>query len=101
MKQMKFPENNPNLVIIPSNIKGTGFLRTCYDELILKGVMGENEFLSVIDVASKEVAKVYSKKRLADTAGVDKVKVILLSIALALAMSFLILIYLAIHYDNT
>lgn len=31
MKNLKFPSNNMNLVVIPSNEKGTGFLRTCYD----------------------------------------------------------------------
>lgn len=68
---MLFPLNNSNLVIIPSNIKGTGFLRTCYDKDILDLVMTEEEFLEVIDMASKIVAKVYTKKRLADTAGID------------------------------
>ena len=45
MKTMKFPENNKNLVIIPSNIKGTGFLRTCYDKQVLFRVIDEKEFM--------------------------------------------------------
>ncbi len=44
MKTMKFPDNNENLVIIPSNIKGTGFLRTCYVEEILDGIITQEEF---------------------------------------------------------
>jgi len=63
--------------------------------------MDEDEFLTVIDAASKVVARVYSKKRLSDTAGIDSYKVILLSIAMLLAISFLVVIYLAIYYDNT
>eukprot|EP00349_Pseudokeronopsis_sp_Brazil_P004356 CAMPEP_0202960782 /NCGR_PEP_ID=MMETSP1396-20130829/4936_1 /ASSEMBLY_ACC=CAM_ASM_000872 /TAXON_ID= /ORGANISM="Pseudokeronopsis sp., Strain Brazil" /LENGTH=40 /DNA_ID= /DNA_START= /DNA_END= /DNA_ORIENTATION= len=39
MKELKFPDNNENLVIIPSNNKGTGFMRTCYIEEILEGVI--------------------------------------------------------------
>ncbi len=70
MKALQFPENSPNLVVIPSNEKGTGFLRTCYDEAILKGILTQEEFQNVVDKASKVVAKVYSKKRLADTAGI-------------------------------
>ena len=31
MAHIKFPENSPSLVIIPSNKKGTGFIKTCYD----------------------------------------------------------------------
>lgn len=68
---MKFPENNKNLVIIPSNIKGTGFLRTCYDKKILSDIMDEKEFMFVVDAASKVAAIVYSRKRLADTAGIS------------------------------
>jgi hypothetical protein len=44
MKALKFPENSPNLVVIPSNEKGTGFLRTCYDEGILKNIMDKDTF---------------------------------------------------------
>lgn len=39
MKTLKFPENNHNLVVVPSNEKGTGFLRTCYDSDILAGIL--------------------------------------------------------------
>lgn len=42
---MKFPANTKNLVIIPSNEKGTGFLRTSYDKEILEGIMDSKEFL--------------------------------------------------------
>jgi hypothetical protein len=44
MKHLKFPNNNSNLVVIPSNEKGTGFLRTCYDKEILDGIITPEEF---------------------------------------------------------
>lgn len=44
MKHLKFPSNNANLVVIPSNEKGTGFLRTCYDENILNNIISKDEF---------------------------------------------------------
>jgi hypothetical protein len=43
---------------------------------------------------------VYSYKRSSDTIGIAKTKLILLTIASILACIFLILIYLAIFYDN-
>lgn len=39
MKNLKFPSNTQHLVVIPSNEKGTGFLRTCYDKDILEGII--------------------------------------------------------------
>lgn len=39
MKNLRFPRNTPNLVVIPSNEKGTGFLRTCYDKDILENII--------------------------------------------------------------
>jgi len=44
MKALMFPENSSNLVVIPSNEKGTGFLRTCYDEDVLKGILTKDDF---------------------------------------------------------
>lgn len=88
-------------MIIPSNEKGTGFLRTCYSYDILYGVLEKDEFLKIIDMSSKVVAKVYSKKRLAENAGIDRFKIILSFIAMALATIFLCTIYLGILIDNT
>ena len=99
MKALKFPENNVNLVVIPSNEKGTGFLRTCYDKDVLEGVLTKEEFQAVVDQASKVVAKVYSKKRLADTAGIDNYKFWLSTLSFLLALLFLGMIYVAIDYE--
>jgi hypothetical protein len=49
MKHLKFPSNTQNLVVVPSNEKGTGFLRTCYDKQNLEGVLTKEEFQDVID----------------------------------------------------
>lgn len=93
---MLFPCNNQNLVIVPSNIKGTGFLRTCYDKEYLKGIMPEDEFLEVVDMASKIVANVYTRKRLADTAGIHYKKSTILWLSVILVLVFLVLVYMAI-----
>ena len=96
MKHLKFPSNNANLVVIPSNEKGTGFLRTCYDEDILEHIISKDDFQDIVDQASKVVAKVYSKKRLADTAVIDGYKTLLSTIAFLLGMAFMAMIYIAI-----
>eukprot|EP00347_Sterkiella_histriomuscorum_P019658 403340779 len=100
MKALKFPENGPTLVVIPSNEKGTGFLRTCYDADVLEGLLTKNEFQNVVDVAGKVVAKVYSKKRLADTAGIDNYKFWLSCLSFTLAILFLGIIYVAIDIES-
>ena len=91
MKHLKFPSNTQSLVVIPSNEKGTGFLRTCYDKQILDGILTQDEFQDIVDMASKVVAKVYSKKRLADTAGIDGYKTVISWICALLVMLFLVL----------
>ena len=48
MENMKFPYNSNELIIIPSNRKGTGFIKTCYDPR-LTGIMSEPEFKFVIE----------------------------------------------------
>lgn len=41
MENLVFPENSPELIVIPSNRKGTGFIKSCYDPRYLKGIMTE------------------------------------------------------------
>lgn len=85
---MKFPENNQNLVCIPSNEKGTGFMRTCYVPEILDGIISSKEFMEMIDEASKIVASCYTRKRLSDAAGINKRKSLLLGCQLCFRWLF-------------
>lgn len=66
MEKMNIPQNTPELVVIRSNIKGTGFLRKSYDDRFLKTRISKEEFLKTIDYASFIMKKLYSKKRNAD-----------------------------------
>ena len=70
MESIEFPENNDGLVFIPSNPKGTGFLRTHYDERYLSAFLSREEHLKVLDQASRLMATEFSKKRQSDTAGI-------------------------------
>jgi len=44
MKSLKLPENSEQLVIVPSNEKGTGFMKNCYDERFLNEVISKRIF---------------------------------------------------------
>jgi hypothetical protein len=69
MKSLKIPENTEELVIIPSNEKGTGFMKNNYDERFLKDVISKELFDTIIENCNKINARKYTEKRLADTAG--------------------------------
>lgn len=70
MKSLKLPENSEQLVIVPSNEKGTGFMKNCYDERFLNEVISKRIFDQVIENVNKINAKKYTEKRIADTSGV-------------------------------
>ena len=101
MEHLEFPPNTPTLVVIPSNEKGTGFLLTCYEPRILNGVIKEAEFNFVIEQAAKINSRVYSQKRIGDTAGVPKNMVTLLMMGYFLTVIFFALIYIGMKMDNS
>lgn len=72
MEHIKFPENSPSLIVIPSNKEGTGFLKYCYDERHLHGKVKEDEFDKVVETSAKIAAKAYSTKRVMDKKGIGK-----------------------------
>jgi hypothetical protein len=96
MKHIKYPNNSPELVIVPSNEKGTGFLRTCYDPRYLSGIMKEVEFTYIIDVAAKINAKVYSEKRLADISGTPKIFIWLLILSYTMTLAVFVALYMTL-----
>ena len=89
MENIEYPPDNRGLVVTKSNFKGTGFLRTCYNERYLKDYISKKEFLKVIDRASKLMALEYSRKRKSDSKSTP------LWIKLALAFSGLLLLAFA------
>ncbi|CDW90901.1 UNKNOWN [Stylonychia lemnae] len=99
MENMKFPDNSNELIIIPSNRKGTGFIKTCYDPR-LKGIMSEQEFKFVIEQAAKINAKAYSEKRIGDAAQTPKWFVWILTISSSLTGVVMLMLYLSIFQDD-
>jgi len=99
MENIKFPENSNELIIVPSNNKGTGFIKTCYDPR-LKGIMSEKEFKFVIEQAAKINAKAYSEKRIADAAQTPKWSVWLLTLSSLFTFVVFFVLYYAMFNEN-
>ncbi len=99
MENMSFPENSNELIIIPSNQKGTGFIKTCYDPR-LKGIMSEQEFKFVIEQAAKINAKAFSEKRIADSGQTPKMFVWSLTISYALTAVSALMLYFSLFLEE-
>ena len=99
MEKVNFPENNSNLVVIKSNEKGIGFLKTCYDAKILTGTIRKEEFDGVIEKASNIIGNVYSDKRKFDSQGISPYYKLGLLISVALSFTFLVMAYYLPKYD--
>jgi hypothetical protein len=61
------------MVIVPSNMKGTGFLRNQWwtNRPYLGGVIKMREFNGIIDTCSQITGKVYSHNRKKDVEGIN------------------------------
>jgi hypothetical protein len=71
-KEIFLPSSDESIIVIPSNVKGTGFLRNKYAEnrRFLGGLISKKEFDSMVDTCSKLTAKVYSHNRKKDVEGI-------------------------------
>ena len=66
MDLMLFPQNDKDMVIVPSNKEGTGFLNHCYEPKFFKGFISEMEFNVIVLVCSRVAARSYSQKQVID-----------------------------------
>lgn len=93
MEMINFPDNSPNLIVIKSNEKGIGFLKTCFDSNYCAGIISKHEFDAVVEKASNLIGKTYSKKRQMDNQGVNVLYKLSLLLAAVIALVFLIMAY--------
>lgn len=100
MEHIKFPENSPSLIVIPSNKEGTGFLKYCYDERYLKGKATEEQFDSVVENCAKIAAKAYSKKRVMDKNSIGRNEITAISVASLFMFAYLLLLLIAGDSDE-
>lgn len=100
MEHIKFPENSPSLIVIPSNKEGTGFLKYCYDERHLKGKITEEEFDNIVEAAAKISAKASSKKRIMDKKGIGRPYAGMISLCFLMSLSYIFLMLAAAHAES-
>jgi multidrug transporter EmrE-like cation transporter len=93
MEMITFPENSQNLIVISSNDKGVGFLKTCYDGRYCAGIVTKDEFDTIVEKASNLIGKVYSNKRKMDSQGVPVIYKLSLLVAALISFIFLVMAY--------
>ena len=92
------PASSESRVIIPSNEKGTGFLRNLYpdNKSYLGGLISEKEFNNCIDTAAKLTAKVYSHNRKKDVEGISLPVYLTLGLTSAMIFVYFFFMYFGI-----
>ena len=86
MDLMLFPQNTKDMVIVPSNKEGTGFLNHCYEPKFLKGFISEMEFNVIVLICSRIAARSYSQKQVIDRQNISTEVWILIKVACAIAL---------------
>ena len=92
------PISSERAVVIPSNEKGTGFLRNMYppSRRLLGGLISSEEFRNVVDTSCKLTAKVYSHNRKKDVEGIPTTLTLVLTLASILVFAYFACIYVGI-----
>ena len=101
MELMLFPENSREVVIVPSNKEGTGFLNHCYHEKYLKGFLSENEFNAIVLICSRIAAKAYSMKQKVDRQEISSNMVLLIGFLTTLSIVGIVLLTFSAIYVST
>ena len=96
------PLSSEDLVIIPSNKRGTGFMRNRFrdNKRFIGGLIDKTEFNQIIDSCSKLTALAYSKHRKLDVEGIPSSIVAALALSSLLLISYFFLMYYGIRDDN-
>jgi hypothetical protein len=96
------PKSTEHLVIVPSNIKGTGFLKNLYSKnrSFLSGLITRKEYDEIVEKAAKQTALAYSYNRKKDVEGISPAVVIALFISTVLLFCYFFLMYYGIRDDD-
>ena len=95
MDLMLFPQNTAEMVIVPSNKEGTGFLNHCYDENFLSGFISEMEFNAIILICSRIAAKAYSTKNIIDRQSIPERMQLFIGLSALIGLVGILLLYFA------
>jgi len=101
-REILVPKSSETMVVVPSNMKGTGFLRNLWwqNRPYLGGVIKMKEFNGIIDTCSQITAKVYSHNRKKDVEGINMGIIIALGLSTVLLLCFFFLMYYGIRDDD-
>ena len=96
------PQSSAESVIIPSNIKGTGFFRNTFGENRehIGGIMSREEYDEVVNKASKMTAHMYSQNRIKDVEGVGQKVIYLLGLCSFFLLLYVFLVYYGVRDDD-
>ena len=102
-KEIYVPLSDETCVIIPSNIKGTGFLKNLYksNRQYLGGLISRKDFDNIVEGCAKLTALVYSHNRKKDVEGIPNIIMFFLALSSCMMISFIFLLYYGIRDDNT
>lgn len=101
-KEIFVPRSCDSMVVVQSNIKGTGFMRNTWwtNRPYIGGTLKMKEFNGIIDTCSQIVGKVYSHNRKKDVEGINQYVLLSLGLSTALLFCFFFLMYYGIRDDN-
>ena len=101
-REIQVPFSNENMVVIPSNMKGTGFIRNTWfkNRPYSGGIIKMKEFNGILDTCSQITAKVYSHNRNKEVEGISKGVIMSLGLSTVLLLVFFFLMYYGIRDDD-
>ena len=96
------PLSEETCVLIPSNLKGTGFLKNLFkpNREYLGGLIERKKFNKIVENCMKIAAKAYSHNRKKDVEGISTLVILLLILSSALMLCFVFLLYYGIRDDS-
>lgn len=95
------PESNANLIVVPMNKHGDGYLVSSYDGRFLKGKMSKAEFQHITTEISRITAHAYSENRIVDQGKVPRKLVWMLVFSYIISSVVLILSFVAVSITQT
>ena len=91
------PESTPNMIIIPMNQHGDGYIVSSYDPRYLTGLMTSGEFRYIATEITRITAVAYSENRIVDIGQVPRKLVWMSVFAYILSAIALILLQMSIN----
>lgn len=95
------PESKPNMIVVPMNRHGDGYLVSCYDVRYLRGKMSRAEFTHIGREINNITAHAYSENRVVDQGKVPRKLVWMLVFSYIITLIVLALMFLAVDLEST